>query len=209
MQSQSFDSLMRADARRSGGTWLWPLAVLAGAAQALSLAWPWGGEPLWWLQLLSMIALAFMVQRAATPRRAGLLAWAFSTAWLCGTFWWLFISMHTYGGLAAPLAIAAVVGLAAFLGSYYGFAIWIYRRIPAAHVGWSVILFAVLWLLAELARGQWWTGFPWGAGGYAHVDGPLAPIARSARNIRHWRSPARYKRRASMRTFARPGRPGS
>jgi len=40
-------------------------------------------------------------------------------------------------------------------------------------------VFAALWLLAELARGQWWTGFPWGAGGYAHVDGPLAVLARS------------------------------
>jgi apolipoprotein N-acyltransferase len=32
--------------------------------------------------------------------------------------------------------------------------------------------------LAELARGVWWTGFPWGAGGYAHVQGPLAALAR-------------------------------
>jgi len=38
--------------------------------------------------------------------------------------------------------------------------------------------FAACWLLAELARGTWWTGFPWGAGGYAHVEGPLAALAR-------------------------------
>jgi apolipoprotein N-acyltransferase len=37
--------------------------------------------------------------------------------------------------------------------------------------------FAAAWLLAELARGRWFTGFPWGAGGYAHVDGPLAFLA--------------------------------
>ena len=30
------------------------LAVAAGLAQAASLAWPWGGAPLWWLQLLSL-----------------------------------------------------------------------------------------------------------------------------------------------------------
>ncbi len=29
------------------------------------------------------------------------------------------------------------------------------------------MLFAALWLLAELLRGTWFTGFPWGAGGYA------------------------------------------
>jgi len=33
--------------------------------------------------------------------------------------------------------------------------------------------------LAELARGTLWTGFPWGASGYAHADGPLAVLARS------------------------------
>ncbi|MEP6824888.1 MAG: apolipoprotein N-acyltransferase, partial [Ramlibacter sp.] len=38
--------------------------------------------------------------------------------------------------------------------------------------------FAALWLLAELMRVTWFTGFPWGAGGYAHLDGPLAPLAR-------------------------------
>jgi apolipoprotein N-acyltransferase len=37
--------------------------------------------------------------------------------------------------------------------------------------------FAALWMLAELLRGTWFTGFPWGASGYAHVDGPLAPLA--------------------------------
>jgi apolipoprotein N-acyltransferase len=38
--------------------------------------------------------------------------------------------------------------------------------------------FSAFWLLAELARGVWWTGFPWGAGGYARVQGPLAALAR-------------------------------
>ena len=38
-------------------------------------------------------------------------------------------------------------------------------------------LFAGLWTLAELARGQWFTGFPWGAGGYAHTDSLLATYA--------------------------------
>jgi apolipoprotein N-acyltransferase len=38
-------------------------------------------------------------------------------------------------------------------------------------------VFAALWTLAELARGIWFTGFPWGAGGYAHTDGLLAGYA--------------------------------
>jgi len=39
------------------------------------------------------------------------------------------------------------------------------------------LLFAALWTFAELARVTWFTGFPWGEGGYAHVDGPLSVLA--------------------------------
>ncbi|WP_298214098.1 apolipoprotein N-acyltransferase [Acidovorax sp.] len=167
-------------------TMRWPLQVLlalaAGLAQAASLAWPWSGEPLWWLQLASMAVLAWLVRPGAGVaipwRRGALIGGVFAVAWLSGTFWWLFISMHTYGGLPAPLAVAAVLGLAAFLGSYYAAALALFCRFATVHKAGAAILFGALWLSAELARGIWWTGFPWGAGGYAHVDGPLAALAR-------------------------------
>lgn len=158
------------------------LAVAAGLAQAASLAWPWNGQPLWWLQLLSMALLAALARpqphRAIAWRRGALAGGLFATAWLAGTFWWLFISMHVYGGLAAPLAVAAVLGLAAFLASYYAVALGLFCLLAPAHKALAALFFGALWLLAELARGTLWTGFPWGAGGYAHVDGPLAALAR-------------------------------
>lgn len=151
-------------------------AAAAGLLQALSLAWPAGGQPLWWLQLLSLAGLAGLLQRAASWKGAAFLGWIFATAWLTGTFWWLFISMHVYGGLASPLAAAAVVLLAAFLSLYYAAAAGLYARARAGRTWLEGVLFAALWLGAELLRGTLFTGFPWGAGGYAHVDGPLAPL---------------------------------
>src|SRR4051794_16314661 len=88
------------------------LALLAGWAQALSIAAPWNCQPLWWLQLISLATLAWLVRHAGSWRRAGWLGWVFATTWLCATFWWLFISMHVYGGLPAPLAVVAVLVLA-------------------------------------------------------------------------------------------------
>ena len=161
----------RAPARPAWGWWCGVL--LAGGLQATALAWPGSGQPLWWLQILSLSLLCLGVQRAPSARQAAWRSWLFATAWLCGTFWWLFISMHTYGGLPAPLAVLAVLALAAFLGSYYAVAAWVWRRADCA--GWrAVLLFAACWTIAELARGTLWTGFPWGAGGYAHVQGPLS-----------------------------------
>lgn len=155
------------------------LAAAAGVAQALSLAWPWTGAPQWWLQILSLAVLAWLV-RAPTPwRQASGLGWVFATAWLTATFWWLFISMHRYGGLAAPLAVVAVLGLAAFLGAYYAAALALFSRLMPTHRALTAILFGAVWLLAELARGTLLTGFPWGAGGYAHVQGPLSALART------------------------------
>ena len=152
-------------------------ALLAGLAQAASIAWPGSGEPLWWLQIASLALLVHLLLATPGWRAAALRGWVFATAWLAGVFWWLFISMHTYGGLAAPLAVLAVLGLAAFLGSYYAVVSGYFRAVARANKALSALVFALLWLLAELARGQWWTGFPWGAGGYAQIDGPLARLA--------------------------------
>ena len=153
------------------------VSLLAGLGQALSIAAPWNGEPSWWLQLLSLGLLAWQLERSASWKQAALCAWIYATAWLAGTFWWLFISMHTYGGLPAPLAAAAVLALAAALALYYAAAAALYRRhAPLSRAG-RALLFASLWLLAELARGRWLTGFGWGAGGYAHVEGLLAGYA--------------------------------
>lgn len=168
------------------------LLVLAGGLQALSLAWPWArgqgdgwlslvggyGRPLWWLQILSLAVLVHALLAARSAAQAAGQAWLFGTAWLVATFWWLFISMHTYGGLAAPLAVAAVLALSGFLGGYYAVAAWCFKRLAKAPDALSAMVFAALWTLAELARGWLWTGFPWGAGGYAHVEGPLAVLPR-------------------------------
>lgn len=168
------------------------LLLLAGAAQALSLAWPWArglgegplslvggyGRPLWWLQILSLAVLARALQTSQRPAQAAARAMAFATAWLVATFWWLFISMHVYGGLPAPLAVAAVLALAAFLGSYYAVAAWGWHRLRPAGAAGAALAFSAVWTLAEMARGWLWTGFPWGAGGYAHVEGPLSVLPR-------------------------------
>ena len=168
------------------------LMLVAGGLQAFSLAWPWArgqgdglltlvggyGRPLWWLQILSLAVLVHALLAAGTARQAAGRAWLFGTAWLAATFWWLFISMHTYGGLAAPLAVAAVLALAAFLGCYYAVVSWLFKRLSHTQHALEAMIFAALWTLAELARGWLWTGFPWGAGGYAHVEGPLAAQPR-------------------------------
>jgi apolipoprotein N-acyltransferase len=163
--------------QRAAGRAAGPLALGAGVLQAFSIAAPWNGQPLWWLQILSLAVLAWLLSSQPTARRGALVGWLFAIAWLATTWWWLFISMHVYGGLAAPLAVAAVLALAGFLALYYAVVSGLYVAAARMGTAWAAIVFGALWLAAELARGVWFTGFPWGAGGYAHVEGPLAPLA--------------------------------
>ena len=170
--------------RARGLSTVWP--ALAGAAQAASIAMPGSGQAQGWLQVLSLAVLAAGLAAMArhtflSPSVLRQAAWAggvFATAWLAGSFWWLYVSMHDVGGLAAPLAAVAVLALAAALALYYAAACAAWMALARGALvhspGAASALFAALWTLAELMRGRWLTGFPWGAGGYAHVDGVLS-----------------------------------
>jgi apolipoprotein N-acyltransferase len=149
-------------------------AAVLGALQTLVYA-----HTAWWpLPLLCVVGLVALLQ-GQRPLAAAWLGWCFGTAWLCAGTWWLFISMHQYGGLAAPLAALAVfvlsgalsLYLAASCAAYAAFSPW-RRSGPLA-----AVLFAAVWLLAELARGVIFTGFPWLAVGYSQLDGPVAALA--------------------------------
>ena len=155
--------------------------VVAGLAHAASIGSPWDGQPVGWLQLVALGTLAWQLHGGTTPRQGAWLGWIFATAWLGGTFWWLYVAMHTYGGLAAILAGLAVFGLAGMLALYYAAAcalfVTLFSRVAPVNSAWTATVFAALWMLAEMARGIWFTGFGWGAAGYAHIDG-LAIFAK-------------------------------
>jgi apolipoprotein N-acyltransferase len=147
------------------------LAVALGVVNSLALV----ATTMWWLPIVCTAALAVLLRQASTGQ-AALRGLGFGFGWLAATFWWLFISLHRYGNLPAWLAAAAVGALALALSVYWclmaAFAAWRSGR-PLA----DALLFAALWLAAELLRALVLTGFPWGASGYTQVDSPLAAWA--------------------------------
>ncbi len=166
------------------------LALTAGVAHAGSLAWPLAlhanflpqlglraGQPVWWLQLLSLGALAYLLRACRSWRAAALSAWLFAAAWLAGAVGWTFVALHTYGDLPVLLSLLAVLALAALMALFYAAAGALFVAVGRLTDRRAAAVFAALWLLAELARGTWLTGFGWGASGYAHIDGPLAGYA--------------------------------
>lgn len=171
---------------RWGDLTQWFAALALGAAHAMSFA-PW---TLWWAQTLLLAAMLLLWWSSAPthasqapsswPRRAAL-PFAFSLGWFTAGLCWLYISMHDYGGMPMPMAAAAVVLFAAYLAVFPCLAFVVSERLAGyrASDGFTsrllaALVFAAAWTISEWLRGWLFTGFPWLATGYAHVDSPLA-----------------------------------
>ncbi|MGB4346054.1 MAG: apolipoprotein N-acyltransferase [Burkholderiaceae bacterium] len=152
------------------------LALLAGAVSVFAFA-PFG---LWPLQSAAFALLFLLILRAASSRAAMQLGWAFAFAAIgCGTHW-LYVSLHDYGGLPAPLTILALALLAACLAVLYGLAMaaasWLVCRTQNQTLA-TLLVMPACWMLADWTRSWIFTGFPWLATGYAHTASPLAAYA--------------------------------
>jgi apolipoprotein N-acyltransferase len=151
-------------------------ALGAGALHAVSFA-P-AGLP--WLQMLALGALFWLALDAEgrrASRRAAALGWVFGLGWFGIGVSWVYISLHAYGDLAAPLSALATFALAALLSLFPAAALAAgVRGGPPRGPARAAALVAA-WTLSEWLRGVVLSGFPWLAAGYAHTDGPLAGYA--------------------------------
>jgi apolipoprotein N-acyltransferase len=144
---------------------------------AWTIASPVGGQPVWWLQLMALTLLVILLDRCRSATAAAWLGSLFATCSIGGSVWWLYISLHVYGGLSSALAGLSVLGLSGFLALYYALAGAVFYRLRPRGPALRACLFAAVWLAADLLRATVLTGFPWGVGGYAHIDGPFSALA--------------------------------
>ena len=152
------------------------LSALAGAATVFAFA-PFHAWP---LQLTCLALLTHLFLSTARVRDGFLLGWTFGTAALLSGTHWLYVSLHVYGEMPAPVAALAVVLLSASLGLLYGLAMWLaaWAALRANSKAFSAIaILPACWMLADWTRGWIFTGFSWVATGYAHTTSPLAAYA--------------------------------
>lgn len=153
------------------------ITAMAGALCVFAFA-PFG----WWpLQIMGLATLFYQVLRSDSVKSAALIGWAFGLGWTAAGTHWLYVSLHTYGGMAAPLAALAVLLLAAAMGLYValamGGAAWLRQRWALPLAAANLLVLPACWTLAEWLRGWLFTGFPWLSAGYAHNHSPLAGFA--------------------------------
>ena len=168
---------------KSAGLLLWIAPLFGGVIHALSFASdPLPAPLLPFAQLLGLAILAYCTFRARSVRNAFIAGLSFGLTWFCVGLYWLYISMHVYGAMVAPLAAGGVFALSLYLSIYPALACALTKRLGGATslhaarpgaVLFFVLTWAAAWSVTEWLRGVVFTGFPWLNVGYAHVDSPF------------------------------------
>ncbi len=156
-------------------------AVVLGAVSVFGFA-PFHLVP---LPVLTLALLFLLWERSAVPRAAAWLGFAYGMgAFTAGTSW-IYISLHTFGGMPAELTAVATLLFCAVVSCYPAMAGWLALRVmprlssedragPAT--AWRMAAaMPACWTLAEMLRGWLFTGFPWLELGYSQI--PASPLA--------------------------------
>ena len=109
--------------------------------------------------------------QAATPAQAFVLAYVCGILWYAGTCYWIYNTMHEFGGLSVPMALLALFLFCLYLGLYHGLFGLLLSLIMGSERDHRRVLVAApfLWVAVELVRTRV-TGFPWNLLGIAQVD---------------------------------------
>ena len=145
---------------------LYLLASMLGAFAVLGFA-PFYIFPAPIIALVGLIMLWAKTESAKTRFQLG---FCFGLGLYCVGIYWIYISLHTFGGMPWWFAGFCTFCLCAFMALFPALVGWFTTRFS------SLILSApILWGLSDWVRSWIFTGFPWLTMGYSQV--PHSPLA--------------------------------
>ena len=115
----------------------------------------------------------------ATPGQGFVLGYGCGILWFAGTCYWVFDTMHRYGGLPIPVAALVLILFCMYVGLYHGLFGLLLAWVAGSKSGGKTVLAGVsmrralvaapfLWVAVELARTRI-TAFPWELLGYSQT----------------------------------------
>jgi apolipoprotein N-acyltransferase len=155
-------------------TWRRPLvAFLAGAAMVPAFA----PLELFALALVAPAVLVHLWLTAPGPRAAAWAGFLFGMGLFLAGVSWVYISLHRFGAMPAPLAAFATFAFCVVLSCYFALAGALQAKFRVPPAVRAALVIPALWTLAEWLRATLFTGFPWLSLGSATIDTPLAGFA--------------------------------
>jgi apolipoprotein N-acyltransferase len=113
----------------------------------------------------------------ASPWQAFWLSYLCGILWYAGTCYWIYSTMHQYGGVPPAAALAILILFCLYLGLYHGAFGLLLGLVAKERPSRALLLAPFLWIAVEFARTRI-TGFPWDLLGITQVDNvPLSRIA--------------------------------
>jgi apolipoprotein N-acyltransferase len=150
------------------------LAILSGALLALSF--PRFGHPAFaWVALVPLLVV---LARRQPPLRAFYLGLTTGLLYFVGTIYWTGTVVRQFGGLALPVALLAMLLLAAYLALFPALTALITARLVNRAGTRALLLMPAAWVATEYARGYLFGGFPWVPLGNSQVT--VLPVAQLA-----------------------------
>lgn len=146
----------------------------------------------WWLALGLLLLLFALLVRLEKPSQAFWLGFGFGWGAFCVGVSWLYISLHTYGGLPSVLAVLSVAAFSAYLALFSAMASLLLHRCVVGPNGFksagamAAFVWAAGWTFFEWLRGTFLTGFAWLNAGDTLVDSPLAGLLPWLGNYGAW-----------------------
>lgn len=120
--------------------------------------------------ILSLIGIIYLWLKAPSAKTAFKLGFQFGLGLYVVGIYWIYISLHDFGGMPWWFAGFSTFCLCAFMALFIGLIGYLSKRF-----GFIMISAPVLWGLSDWVRSWIFTGFPWLTLGYSQV--PHSPLA--------------------------------
>ncbi len=172
----------------------WGLALASAALQVAIFPLP-GLYGLAWVAVAPLLVAVLRARSAetlhldghrqarllpATPWQGFVLGYVCGILWFAGTCYWIFDTMHRYGGMPIPAAMLALILFCLYVGLYHGMFGMLLALVAgsinpgskpaasAASIRRALVAAPFLWIAVELARTRI-TAFPWELLGYSQT----------------------------------------
>ena len=147
------------------------LALLCGCATVLGFA-PFYIFP---IPIIAIAGLCYLWLKAGTPATAWILGFSYGLGMYCVGIYWIYISLHDFGGMPWWFAGFCTFCLCAFMALFVGLVGYFSKKLSGNNQSLLLISIPVLWGLSDWVRSWIFTGFPWLTMGYSQV--PHSPLA--------------------------------